>query len=94
MIARRVALVLERDTGWPRPVKNGGPALYQSAGPEKLIFLLFQNVSNALNLKNAKHYLPEVQKFPNLSWWYISSNRTNFLVLSTPKSLWIFNYKI
>jgi hypothetical protein len=59
-------------------------------------FYDYSNIPNglkSLNFKNTKLYVPDVQNFPYLAWWYIISNGTNFLFGLTSKSLCILNFK-
>jgi hypothetical protein len=60
--------------------RPGTVALGQPIPWLKFPFQYFANNSKCLNFKNAKHYILNAQKFPNLSRWYNTSKGTTLLL--------------
>jgi hypothetical protein len=92
--ARSLALAIW--PGGPRAIKNRWPGTVELGQVQLKDFYDYSNIPNglkSLNFKNIKLYVPDVQNFPYLAWWYIISNGTNFLFGLTSKSLCILNFK-
>jgi hypothetical protein len=82
---------------WPRAQADRGMWSFRVAGPLTCgpgPFKYSNDFPKGFKCRifeNTKDYLPDLQKFPNIAWWYRNSNETSFLFGLTSKSSWILN---